>query len=90
MNVCVCVCVFLASYSSETVEVVIIKLGMVTALDTWYGIMHYVLIKLALAFIQGHTDLNHENNKRSIISETVSAIPIKFGLKIVSLDKRSE
>ena len=47
--------------------------------------MHRVLIILTLTFIQGHTYLNHENNKYSIISETVEAIPIKFAEKIVRL-----
>ena len=47
---CVCVCVTLASDSSETVEVVIVKLGTVTASVTR---MHHVLIILTLTFIQG-------------------------------------
>ena len=34
---------------------------------------------------QGRTDLNNENNKCSIISETVQAMPIKFAVKIVRL-----
>ena len=37
MCVCVCVCVSLACDSSETIEVIIIKLGMVTALDPESG-----------------------------------------------------
>ena len=45
--------------------------------------MHHVLIILTLTFIQGHTDLNHENNKYLIISETVRAMPIKFSVKIL-------
>ena len=56
LSLCVCVCVSLASDSSETIEVIIIKLGMVTASDMK---MHHMI----LTFIQGHTDLNHENNK---------------------------
>ena len=55
--VCACVCVPIASDSQETIEVVIIKLGTVTASDM---IMHHVLIRLTLTFIQGHTD--HENS----------------------------
>ena len=47
----VCVCVSLASDSSETVEVVIVKLGTVTALDMR---MYHVLIILTLPFIQGN------------------------------------
>ncbi|MCK5920367.1 MAG: hypothetical protein KAG66_05465, partial [Methylococcales bacterium] len=64
----------------ETVEAIIIKLATVTASDM---IMHRVLIMLTLTFIQGRTDLNRENNKCSIISETVQAIPIIFAVKIV-------
>ena len=79
VRACVCVCVSLASDSSETLEVIIIKLGMMTASDMR---MHHMLIILPLTFIQGHTDLNHKN-KCSIISETVQAIPIKFAVKIV-------
>ena len=41
----VCVCVFLTSDSSETIEVIIIKLGMLTVSDM---VMHLVLIILAL------------------------------------------
>ena len=55
---------------------------MVTASDM---VMHHVLIILPLAFIQGHTDLNHENKTCSILSKTVQAIPIKFVVKIVRL-----
>ena len=76
-------CLFLASDSPETVEVIIIKLGTVTALDMR---MHHVLIILTLTFIEGHTDLTHENNECSIISESVQAMPIKFSVKIVRLN----
>ena len=80
--VCVSVCVVLASDSSETVEVTTIKPATVTATDM---VMHNVLIMLPLPFIQGHTNLNHENNKCSIISDTVKPIPIKFAVEIVGL-----
>ena len=40
----------------ETIEVITIKRGMVTASDMR---MYYTLIILTLTFIQGHTDLNH-------------------------------
>ena len=80
--VCMCVCVFLRSDSLETVEVIIVKLGMVTASDTR---MHHVLIILALTFIQVDTDQNHENNKCFIISETIQAMLIKFAVEIVRL-----
>ena len=73
LSVCVCVCVrvslSLGSDSSETVEA-IIKLGTVSPSDTR---MHHMLIMLTLTFIQGHTDVNHENNKCFIISETIQA-----------------
>ena len=73
-------CLSLARDSLETVEVVIIKFGMVTASDM--GMQHVLII---LTFIQGHTDHNHENNKCLIISETIQAIPIKCAVKIVQL-----
>ena len=82
-SVCACVrvsvSVYLVSDSSETGEVLVIKLGMVTAS---HMLMHHVLVILTLAFTQGHTDLNHENKKCSIISETIQAIPMMFTVKI--------
>ena len=58
----VCVYLSLASDASETIEleVIITKLGTVTATDTR---MHHMWIILTLTFIQGHTDPNNENNK---------------------------
>ena len=58
---------------------------MVTAADT---VMRHVVIilTLTLIFIQVKTDLNHESNKCSIISETVLAIFITFAVKIVRLN----
>ena len=47
--------------------------------------MHHVFIKLTLTFIQGHTDLNHENIRYSMISKTFQAMPITFAAKIVRL-----
>ena len=78
----VCVCVSLSNDSSETLEVIIIKLGMVTASNMR---MHHVLIILTLTFTEGHTDLNHEHHSCSIISETVQAMPIKLAVKLVRL-----
>ena len=72
----------LASDSSETIQVLITKLGTVTASDM---LMHHVLIILTLTFIQGHTDLNHENNKCMIISNIIQALPITFAAMIVRL-----
>ena len=68
--------------SPETINVIIINLGMVIASDM---VMHHMLIILTLTFVQGCTDLKHANNKCSIISETVETIPIMFAVKIVQL-----
>ena len=55
------------------IEVIIIKLDTVAASGMS---MHRVLIIATLTFtIQRDTDVNHENHKCSIISETVQAIP---------------
>ena len=35
--------------------------------------------------MQGHTNINNESNKCSIILEAVQAVPIKFSVKIVRL-----
>ena len=40
---------------------------------------------LTLAFIQGQTDLNDENNIYSIISEQIQAMHIMFAVKMVRL-----
>ena len=84
MCVClyVCVCPSQLSDSSETIEVIIIKLGTMTASDMG---MHHVFFILTLTFIQGHTDLNHENNKLSIVSQTFQAVFVIFGVNIVRL-----
>ena len=57
VSVSVSVSVSLVSDSSETIQVIIIKCGMVTA--SGMG-MHHVLIILTMTFVQDHTDLNHE------------------------------
>ena len=44
-----------------------------------------MLIIWTLPFIQVHTDLNDKNNKCSIISETVQAMPITVAVRIVRL-----
>ena len=86
--VCVRACPSLPSHSSETVE------G--HHRQTWHGLRHenasrvnYIdpdmLLILTLTGIQGHTYLNHDNNKCLIISETIQAMPIKFAVKIVRL-----
>ena len=38
--------------------------------------------RTGLCLIQGHADLNHDNNKCFIISETIQAMPITFAVKI--------
>ena len=80
--VCVSVCVSLASDSSETVEVIIVKRGTESASGKGMGMQH-VLITFTLDFIQGHTGLYHETNTCLISSETVQAMPIKSAVKIV-------
>ena len=50
----VSVCDCPSSDSSETIKVIIIKFGMVTA---WDMIKHHMLMILTLMFIQGHTDI---------------------------------
>ena len=82
LSVCLSVCLSIASDSSETIEVVIVKLDTVTASDMR---MHRVLSILTFTFIQGHTDRNHENNICLIISDNIQAMPIKFAVKIVRL-----
>ena len=79
--VCVLCVLTLASDSLETIEVIIVKLGTVTA-----SVMrlYRVFIILTLTF-QGHTDLNHENSKCFIISKTIQAMPFKLAVKIVRL-----
>ena len=57
LSVCASVCLSLAIDSSEAIEIIIIKVGIVSASDM---VMHHVLIILTLTFIQGHRDLNHE------------------------------
>ena len=73
-----------SSDPSETVQIVIVKPGTVTASDMR---MHLVLIILPLTFIQGHADLNHENNKCLIISEIIQTMPTTFAVKIVRLKR---
>ena len=75
-----CACVSLESDFSETIEVIITNLGAATDMR-----MNHVLIILTLTFVQVHTELNHEKNKRSIISETIQAMPVTFVAKIVRL-----
>ena len=80
---CACVCASLASDSSETVNAIIIKFG--TAADSDMRMHHVLMILTLTTFIQGYLDINHDNNKYSVISENVQAMPIKFAVKIVRL-----
>ena len=82
MSPCLSVCLSITSDSSETIEVITIRLGMVTASDMR---MQRMLIILTLTLIQGHTDINHGNSQCSMILETFQAMPIKFAVKIVRL-----
>ena len=83
MCVCVCVCLsaclLVSSHISETSEAIAIKFETVTASVTR---MHHVFIILTLTFIQDHTDLNNENNKCTIILDTVQAMLIKFAVRL--------
>ena len=81
--VCVCVCVSLASDTSKTVEVIIIKLGAVTASDNYENASRVTYIDLDLH----SSSLNHEYNKCSVISKTVQTMPIKFAVKRVRLKR---
>ena len=74
--------VAVASHVLEISKVMAIKFDTVTASVRE---MHQVLIILTLTFIQGHTDLNHENHKCLLILETVKGMPISFSVKIVRL-----
>ena len=81
VRVCVCLCV--ASHISETCEAIAITFDTVTASVTR---RHHVLIILTLTFIREQTDLNHESNKCSNISNTFQAMAITFAVKIVRLN----
>ena len=51
--------------------------------------MHHVLIMLTLTFIEGHSDLNHENKKCLKIGKkekNIQAMLIKSAVKIGWLD----
>ena len=78
MCVCVCVlvclCLSLTSESSESNEVII----------TWRDdcLRHEDVSRVDHLDLD-HTDRNRENNKCSIISETLLAMRIKFAVKIV-------
>ena len=62
VRACVCACMRACMcpvqvISLETIEVINIKLGMVTTSDMR---MHHASIILTFTFIQGHTDLDHK------------------------------
>ena len=80
MCLSVCLSASVASHISETSKAIAIKFDTVTASVMR---MHHVSIILTLAFAQGHTHLNHQNNKCSIISETFQTMTSKFDVKIV-------
>ena len=60
------------SDSSESIEVIIVHLSTETASNMR---MHLVLVILTVTFLQGHTNLNHENNECFLIYETFHASP---------------
>ena len=80
MRLCVSVCLSLASDFSQTIEVIIIKLGIFGLRHANTSHINYIDLDLH----SGHTDLNYEN-KCSIISETFQAMPVKFAVKMVRL-----
>ena len=82
MSLSVCLSVCTSPAIPQKLLVIIIILGTMIASVIR---MHHVSILVILTFIQGHTYLNHENNKCSIVSETVQAMPITFAVKIVRL-----
>ena len=84
VSVCLSVCLSVVSHISETRKAIAITFKTVTASVTR---MHHVFMTLTLTFIQGHTDLNHDNTKCVIISDTVQAMPIKFAVKVGSPTK---
>ena len=71
----VCLSVRRQPYLSESSQSdITIILDTVTVVSVSVMRMHRVLIVMTLTFIQGHTELNHENKKCSIyFSETVQA-----------------
>ena len=77
--VCVLCVLTLASDSLETIEVIIVKLGTVTASGVK---MRHMLIMLTLTFIQGHTNLIKKIYIFYYFSN-VQAVPIRFAVKIV-------
>ena len=83
----VSMCVPLASDSSKAIGVTIVQLGTVTASHLR---MHHVLIISTLTVMQGHTNLNHENNKlmfhyiknfSSKVHQVFCGIPVEFVLQ---------
>ena len=69
--VCVCVCVGVRACvcPSQVIAWKLLKSSSLNLEKLEMG-MHQVLIILTLTFIQGHTYLDHTNNKCMIISET--------------------
>ena len=76
-------CLSVTSHISETSEAIAIKFDTVTASVMR---MHQVLIILTLTTTWHQSrpmERNHENNKCSVISQILQAIPFKFAVKIV-------
>ena len=71
-----------ASDISETSEETAINFNTVTASVM---IMHQLSMCLTLAFIQGHTHLNHGQLQMFDYMKSVQAMPIEFAAKIARL-----
>ena len=84
--VCVRVCVSLANDSSETVDVIIVKLVTLTVASNVRMNHVHVLIIWILTLIQGHTDRDIGNSECLITPETTQAMLVKFAVKIVRLE----
>ena len=71
VGVCLSMCLSLASDSSETINVIIIKFGTVTTSDMR---MLGVLIILTSTFLQGHTDLLYIKREAKLLSFRASKL----------------
>ena len=76
-RVCVCVCMCVCVCVVCPSQAIPLKLLMSSSNTVTVSVtrMHDVLIILALTFIQGWTDRNHDFFFKSIISETIQAMP---------------
>ena len=81
VSVCLCVClsvrlcVYVCPMPAISQKPLKRQLSTLTAVTASVTRMPHVFRTLTVSFIQGHTDLHRENNKRSIISENCSSNP---------------